>query len=417
MENAYYRKDRKTWTYRFRFPENGGATHTKGGYATRKAALAAAREHLNAFTLGAVSPKGSPLTVDALWTLYIQYCRDQGQTKDWLYSKEKSFFRHFKSLRVVPAHTVTPHQLQACITGAQDIGPYMRGELVKIVKAFLRWAHQQGYLPTDPSARLERPQGHQHHPGSWKGKPFPAEADIAALVSVATQDEQDQILIGRHTGSEPASLRRMVWGDVDFERRELKVSRKKNRSASLKYHTVPLSDEALACLRRRFAMGPAVTELIFPTILTEMRWVILKRKAQDSTGRPIQFGRAVFKHMFRTAVANAREPRPLTVPEIEAVTGCSYSTLAKHYIQTDPQSARDVIGRLFGGSERPARQELSALPDDAHPDRIRECIIVYGGANAREIARSRSGALKLETPAALGRLSSAPTSSTDLTPL
>jgi hypothetical protein len=88
MLNAYYRKDRKTWTYRFRYPEEGGCVYTKGAFPSKKAALIAGREHLNRLTLGHEPEKGQEiLTVEKLWKLYDKHCEEKQQTQKWRYSK------------------------------------------------------------------------------------------------------------------------------------------------------------------------------------------------------------------------------------------------------------------------------------------------------------------------------------------
>jgi integrase len=223
----------------------------------------------------------------------------------------------------------------------------MKGQLVKIVKGFFSWARRSGHIASDPAAALEKPQGHEEHPTSWKQKEFPSDHDIRLVLAASTQDERDQILIGRHTGSEPASLRHMLWRDVDFAAREVKIGRKKNRSASLKQHIVPLSNDALACLRRRCGDGKAPDERVFPSIITVTRWKWILKKASRTAKREVQFGRAVFKHMFRTALANNIK---LTVAQVQAMTGCSWETLSRHYVKPDTRPAHEVISEMFGGS-------------------------------------------------------------------
>ena len=348
MLNAYFRKDRKSYVYRFTFPEKNGRPYTKGGFRTRNEALTAGRQHLARLELGDEPTKDqSVLTVGVLWDLYDKHCRQKNQTREWRYSKEKTFHRHFASLLALPASQIGTRDLQRSVNEAEDVGMYMRGELVKIAKAFFGWAFRAGYIPADPSVGLEKPQGNGDHPNSWKTKPFPADYDIDAVFAVATEDERDQLLIGRHTGSEPASLARIVWRDVDFERREVKISRRKNKTGSLRYHAVPLSDDALACLRLRYGDGREPDEPVFPTIITDMRWIVLLRKASRAAGRPIAFGRAVFKHTFRTAVAARTGPGGLSVPDVQAITGCSWETLSKHYIKADMRRAHAVVGDIF----------------------------------------------------------------------
>ena len=348
MLNVYFRKDRKSYVYRFTFPEQGGKVYTKGGFRTRNEALAAGRQRLNRLELGEEPTRdGTVLTVAVLWDLYDKHCRQKNQTREWRYSKEKTFHRHFASILTVPASQIVTRDLQRYVNEAEDVGMYMRGELVKIAKAFFGWAFRAGYIPTDPSVGLEKPQGNGDHPNSWKTKPFPADEDIDAVLAVATEDERDQLLIGRHTGSEPASLERIVWRDVDLERREVKISRRKNKSGSLRYHVVPLSDDALACLHRRYGDGKEPDEPVFPMIITPMRWIVLLRKASRATGRQINFGRAVFKHMFRTAVAARTGPGGLSVPDVQAITGCSWDTLSKHYIKADMRRAHTVVSDIF----------------------------------------------------------------------
>lgn len=366
MLNAYKRSDRGTWTYRFTRTGEPQA-YTKGGYHTRKEALAAGRAHLNRLELGEEAGRGEVIiTVEALFERYEEHCLKSNQSKDWCYSKKASFRKHFSRLVVLPARSISQQQLQECVNEAVGIGTYMRGELVKIAKAFFGWSYRSGHIPSNPSVGLQKPQGHKHHPTSWRTKEFPAEEDIAAVQAVATEDECDQLLVGQHTGSEPASLARIVWRDVDFDRHEIKISRKKNRSGSLRYHTVPLTDAAFACLRGRFGTGRPQDELVFLKIITEMRWKVLLKKASVRAGRDIAFGRACFKHMFRTALANNRK---LSVPQIEAATGCSWDTLSKHYVKADTQSLHEAIREMFEGAESGANR----------PSTVREPINRYAG--------------------------------------
>jgi len=189
--NAYFRKDRKSYVYRFTFPEKGGRSYTKGGFRTRNEALAAGRQRLTRLELGDEPTKdGALLTVAVLWDLYDQHCRQKNQTREWRYSKEKTFHRHFASILTVPVSQIVRRDLQGYVNEAEDVGMYMRGELVKIAKAFFGWAFRAGYIPADPSAWLEKPQGNGDHPNSWETKPFPADDDIDAVFAVATEDER-----------------------------------------------------------------------------------------------------------------------------------------------------------------------------------------------------------------------------------
>jgi len=75
--------------------------------------------------------------------------------------------------------------------------------------------------------------------------------------------------------------------------------------------------------------------------------IVLLRKASRTAGRQIRFGRAVFKHMFRTAVAARTGPGGLSVPDVQAITGCSWEMLSKHYIKADMRRAHAVVAYIF----------------------------------------------------------------------
>ena len=80
-----------------------------------------------------------------------------------------------------------------------------------------------------------------------------------------------------------------------------------------------------------------------------MRWIVILRKTSRAVGRKIAFGRAVFKHIFRTAVAARTGPGGLSVPDVQAITGCSWETLSKHYIKADMRRAHAVVSDIFSG--------------------------------------------------------------------
>ena len=103
----------------------------------------------------------------------------------------------------------------------------MRLELasVRLLYRALRWA---GATTDDPfsSARLAR-----DHTAPWDERQPYAEEDLQVLPAAAPSDTRAMLLLGAHAGLRVSELLALVWSDLDFGTRTVRVRSGKGRKA------------------------------------------------------------------------------------------------------------------------------------------------------------------------------------------
>lgn len=116
------------------------------------------------------------------------------------------------------------------------------------VRTFTAWAHKRGELATDPGARLVAPRPQRTLPGVLR----PGEAGAVMRASSAGARERDPVALRDHalvellyaTGIRVAELCGLDIGDLDFDRRVLRVLGKGSRE-----RTVPFGVPAAGAVR------------------------------------------------------------------------------------------------------------------------------------------------------------------------
>ncbi len=82
-----------------------------------------------------------------------------------------------------------------------------------------------------------------------------------ALAAHADPYVEDVALLALHTGARKSEIMYLRWRHIDFERAQLRFMDTKNKDSRV----VPLSDEALAILRRRNRLRHLHSDLVFPS--------------------------------------------------------------------------------------------------------------------------------------------------------
>ena len=71
----------------------------------------------------------------------------------------------------------------------------------------------------------------------------PSTTDILKILQAAKPDERVFLKAYLHTGARRSEIFRLIWEDINFERREIRLGTRKTKDGSMSYESLPMSDE------------------------------------------------------------------------------------------------------------------------------------------------------------------------------
>ena len=238
-------QNRGVWIAKFWYQNRA---HKKEGFRTRVAALgwqAQKRAELEnppprtqiRFTFSQVSTK------------YLQYCSARMQRNTW---RQKAFV--YRSLLAFlttdpPAGELTRTDLTAYLESRRRAaGAKAANRDLRDIKAMYHWAMRDETLgiSRNPCWGIDR------YPETRAIKYVPPADDIHAVLMAADQDDMDLLICLYHTGGRIGEIFRLIWDDVNFERKTVRLWTRKRRGGELEPDELAISPTLLAVLQRRW---------------------------------------------------------------------------------------------------------------------------------------------------------------------
>ena len=136
-----------------------------------------------------------------------------------------------------------------------DIAPVTRNNRLTVVRVFLNFAKQRGYLPK--SEATEADSVRKVKTGDTETEIFQPE-DIAKLLLAAPARLIPNLAIGAFSGLRSAELSRLDWSAVDLDRRMIDLRAGQAKTASRRI--VPISDNLAAWLNLVEREGPVIPD-------------------------------------------------------------------------------------------------------------------------------------------------------------
>ncbi|MDG2008568.1 MAG: site-specific integrase, partial [Candidatus Binatia bacterium] len=175
-------------------------------------------------------------TVTEGWAEFIETCRDKKSFKDYL-RWQRFWERQIGSVQITK---LTPGRIQTVLVKKfQHLTPATRNRALSHISGFLTWAQGEGYLQTDPLARIKK------LPENNERERYLEPQEEARLLMALDPRVVDLVKLALLTGCRRGELLALKWPDIDLRKRELRVREAKSGTG----RTIPLIDEACALLR------------------------------------------------------------------------------------------------------------------------------------------------------------------------
>ena len=163
----------------------------------------------------------------------------------------------------------------------------------------------------------------------------PPVEDVLRLLAVATRPERIFLDCYLQTGARRSEIFRMLWTDVDFNRRSIRLGTRKTKDGSMKYRTIEMSDSLYDTLwwqweNRKFRRSP---------------YVFIDNQPGPHYGKPYKERRRFMAglckranvkkfgfHALRRFVASVLDSKNVPLKQIQLVLGHSRPTTTDRYL-------------------------------------------------------------------------------------
>jgi integrase len=275
------------------------------------------------------------LTLDPVFEEYISELRDVR------YRDRKTVSRNEYALARLTAW-LAEQGIEATAVDRMTLNRYfgsLRGSLAEstletelaIVRGAYRFAHEElEAIPKRPRITFQPENGDDEEPKTFTNE------ELRRIRSYITDDLEELIFYTlAYTGMRRDEICSLIWEDVDFENRELRIVGKKK-----KLRRVPIHPVLAKVLRKNeresgSVLGKGGSTRNFNHRLS----VLLKRAGVDGGNRPA--------HAFRKTVASVLAEEGVNPTDIDKIMGWSPPTVRERYYTRTSPNLYDAICHLY----------------------------------------------------------------------
>lgn len=295
-------RDDKTgkWIAKFKFQ---GKQYKKEALPTMAAAKQWEADKLRELKAPPPPPEIPSVSFADLATRYLEHCKARMQRNTW--RAKAHYYRGLVSFlgRVPGAEELTKLEILDFLEHIQKTdGAKVANRHLKDLKALYNWGFGHDLIKTNPCKTIE-PFAEEK---SVKYVP-PAE-DIDKVLMAADQDDMDLLIVLYHTGGRIGEIFRLTWGDVNFEKRWIRLWTRKRRRGELQEDRLAMSDKLYHVLRRRWDARDKGLNHVFTnirgTVLTYQSKRNLMRRLCQKAGVK-EFGFHAIRHHVASIIADS----------------------------------------------------------------------------------------------------------------
>ena len=321
--------ERKIWVAKFQYQMK---QFKKEGFQTRSAALEWEVEKRHELKNTKPS-KPTPLTFSQVSTMYLEDCKDRFQKNTW---RQKAFvYRNFLAfINYDPAADSIPKQtiIEYLKNRKEHSGNCTANRDLKEFKALCNWGIRQELLLKNQCVNIE------NYPEEPKIKYVPPADDINRVLMAADREDMDLILTLYHTAGRTSEVLNMVWDDVNFEQRWVRLWTRKRRGGELQEDKLAMTDTLYDVLKRRWDNRDKTTAYIFHNDDGARFTYIQKRYTMKRLCRNAGvkvFGFHAIRHHVASILADSGKA---SLSQIQKMLRHRRTTTTDNYIKTlDPQ--------------------------------------------------------------------------------
>lgn len=296
-------------------------------------------------TLMAERPvKPSASSIATLLDAFVVYSEEHkaASTARWYENYLQDFIDYLKANSHRPA-TMSPARLTPRIVRvwADERGAAKRGRITA-VKAAYRWAHEEGWINSNPIGAMKRPP-------ETKREEIVSLAEMKAILRLSDKPFRDLLVVSWDTGARPPELRKLRDFHVDLPNHRCVLSARESKGKK-RNRVIYLTRRAERIIKRLNTGGHVFRnskDKPWTTTAVNCRFARLEEKL----GR--RFCQYLFRHSFATRKLK-EGISPIVVAEL--LGHADVSTLAKVYqhVAQDPGHLLAAISR-WNHQARPAQ--------------------------------------------------------------
>jgi len=207
-----------------------------------------------------------------------------------------------------------------------------------VVRAAYRYGIRHGIASHDPTGDVRLPRLPDREPATYSNEEL-----RAIYAAIRSEREEIVFFLFAFAGLRLCEASALSWGEVDFERSQLKLIGKGGKLRLVPLH--PVLTQVLRDHRRRARPGRAhVVGTIHDRRLAHRTWI-------DTVGNLVRRAEVEIEgpsHAFRRTVATVMHEHGVRSAVIDRIMGWAPRTVRdRHYVRIAPQVMRDAILTLY----------------------------------------------------------------------
>lgn len=238
---------------------------------------------------------------------------------------------------------ITQAMVQRFVLDRSKVSPFTANKEIRYLRATFNFGKKRNLVLDNPLDGIEFLPVEKHV------KYVPSAEDIDKVIAAADPDTQDYLWAIRETMARMSEINRLVWDDVNLERRYLILYTRKKKGGHLTPRKVPLTTKLYEILLRRYAGRDHSKPWVFwHTYRSSKTGEIEEGPYQDRKKFMKTLCRKVgvkyFRfHALRHAGASMMENNNVPIGAIQRILGHENRTTTEIYLHSIGDSEREAI--------------------------------------------------------------------------
>jgi integrase len=198
------------------------------------------------------------LTFSQVSTKYLEDCQAHFQKNTW---RQKAFvYRNFLTFikKDPPAEGISKQIFVEYLKNRRNKdGNCAANRYLREFNALYNWAIQNEFVYKNSCINIKK------YPESLRVKYVPSEKDINKVIMAADKDDMDLIMTLYHTAGRISEILNMIWEDVNFDQKWVKLWTRKRKGGELQEDKIAMNDTLYHLLKHRWINREKSTQYIF----------------------------------------------------------------------------------------------------------------------------------------------------------
>jgi integrase len=251
--------------------------------------------------------------------------------------------RWVKNWGKLSASDITTEMVEEFILGRSEVSTITANREIQSLRATFNFWLKKKLIKKNPI------NGMAYMPVDKLIKYTPSSADIDKVISVADPDTQDYLWVLRETMARVSEVNRLIWDDVDLNKRQMTLYTRKKKGGHLTPRTVPMTAKLFSVVSNRFAKRDQSK----PWVFWQTFW---SSKTGKKTEGPYQDRKKIMRtlcrkagvryfrfHPLRHAGASLMDNSNVPIGAIQKILGHENRTTTEIYLHSIGDAERDAI--------------------------------------------------------------------------